>query len=105
MAPSGLPCSGVDIALIAAVKRSPWYRAIRSRIIHPYPSDAWYEDHVAFVVFDLSVRPKTAQEEMVWRPQVLYAVDAVSRAVLAARIVESDGVSTAVLDAALPENV
>jgi hypothetical protein len=43
----------VDIALIAVVKHSPQYRAIRAQVADPCPVDSWYEDGLAFIVFAL----------------------------------------------------
>lgn len=78
----------MDIALIAIVKRSEPYRAIRSRITSAAPSDSWYDEGLAFVVFDLQpARPLPAGSE-VEGPLVVFVLAAASGALLAARVVE-----------------
>jgi hypothetical protein len=45
------PCA--DVALLVPLKRSPEYRAIRSRLSDLRPSDTWQQDGMHFFVFEL----------------------------------------------------
>jgi len=84
----GSPCSGVDIRLIAIVKRLPPYRAIRKCVANPCPSDSWHEEGLAFIVFDLlplQIIPDSANTYM---PQVVFVLDANSGTLLVTRVVE-----------------
>ncbi len=76
------------MALIAAAKRSPAYRAIRPRVADPCPSDGWYEGGCAFVVFDLTSLGEGAHGERWWSPQAVFALARDTGDVLAARVVE-----------------
>lgn len=78
----------LDVALIAAVKRSPAYRAIRAHVTQVCPSDTWYEDELAFVVFDLQSSADAATQRAPWIPQVVFVLAATSGTLLAARVVE-----------------
>jgi hypothetical protein len=46
-----LPCA--DAALLAPLKKSPEYRAIRPRVASPRAIDSWQEDGLHFFVFQL----------------------------------------------------
>lgn len=78
----------MDIALIAHAKRSVAYRAIRSRIADPTPADSWYDEHLAFVVFDLDHTPPPPPAAPDWGPQVIFVLAAETGVLLAARVVE-----------------
>lgn len=80
----------VDVALIAAAKRSPAYRLIRPRVADPCPSDGWYEGDRAFVVFDLAPRGETAHDKPLWMPQVVFVLGRARGDVLAVRVAEED---------------
>jgi hypothetical protein len=45
------PCA--DFALLAPLKRSPEYRAIRKRAANPKPADAWQVDGLHYFLFEL----------------------------------------------------
>ena len=64
----------VDVALIAAAKRSPAYRLIRPRMANTCPSDGWYEEGCAFVVFDLTLSSEGANDGRRWVAHVVFAV-------------------------------
>lgn len=97
--PGGSPCGGVNIALIAAVKRTQQYRAMRSRMAKPYATDSWYEGQLAFIVFDLhhndDIVPDTACV-----PQAAFVLDQSSGALLAIHVVEYP---TVIIDEAVME--
>ena len=87
MGSGGFPCGGVDIVLLATIKRSPQYRAIRERIINPYPGDGWYEEELAFIIFDL--HPLDGQEKVVdSTPQVAFILKVSTRHILIVHVVE-----------------
>jgi hypothetical protein len=81
----------VDLGLIAIVKRSPAYRLIRPRLADISPSDAWSEDGIAFVVFDLHSSMPTSSDRPPWVPQVLFALSISSGDLKAARVVDDIG--------------
>ncbi len=70
------------------VKRSLAYRAIRSRVADPCPSDAWSEDGLAFVVFDLHPANEFRRAEGAKIPQAVFALSTASGELIAARVVE-----------------
>lgn len=80
----------MNIALIAFVKRSAAYRAIHSRIVVPFPSDAWYEEGVAYIVFDLISTHRQPSDVDMPIPQVIFALASSSGEILAARIVDQN---------------
>jgi hypothetical protein len=92
----GTPCSGVDITFIALAKRSAAYRAIRQRIASPCPSDSWYDNGLALVIFDLHRLPDAPPTQMM--PQVVFVSAAASATLLAVRIVEADNADGADID-------
>lgn len=83
------PCGSVDPGLLAVAKRSPAYRAIRPRIATLYPSDSWYEDELAFVVFVLQPVHQLPTGGIAGRAQAIFVLSPVSRELLAARLVEA----------------
>jgi len=88
LGPGGSPCGGIDIALIAATKRSSAYRMIRPRIAVPYPCDGWYEEACACIVFDLRPDDEPSPLHERWIAPAIFVVDRASGRVLAARVVE-----------------
>lgn len=79
------------MALLAGAKRSPAYRALRPRVMHPYPSDSWYDDGCAFIVFDLHPTPDGRQPDAGRTARALFVLAAASGELLAARVVEVGG--------------
>lgn len=91
MGPGEVSRDVIDIALIAAVKRSPQYRAVRARVAKVCPSDTWEDDRVAFVVFDLETRADSALGTDEGPAKAVFALAIDSGALLAARVVEGVG--------------
>jgi hypothetical protein len=86
----GSPDEHVDVRLVINAKRSPEYRQVRNRVTHFCPSDSWYEDELAFVVFDLTTGADDPTATA--KPgKVVFVLAADSGALLVGRVVEGIG--------------
>ncbi len=79
---------GVEVGLLATVKKSFAYRAVRSQVARACPSDSWCEEGLAILVFDLVRSEQDRAADAMRSLQAVFAVVTASKELVAAKVLE-----------------
>ncbi len=81
------------MAFVALAKRSLPYRIIRERVVTASPSDSWYEDGLAFVVFALTPVAGAPSARELELSQAVFVLTRARGDLLAVRVIASSAVT------------